>query len=89
LQAHNLTAGQINIVNADEKKSSGMLYPAAQLVINQEGDLQIELRKNPWKLNSIILRGAVEKSYSDRVRAVEMGVSCRSFELKKAISFND
>jgi len=31
------------------------------MVINQEGDLQIELRKNPWKLNSIILRGSVKK----------------------------
>jgi hypothetical protein len=38
LQAYNLTAGQINIVNADEKKSAGMLYPAAQLVIHKGGD---------------------------------------------------
>ncbi len=38
-----------------------MLYPAAQLVINKDGELQIELRKNPWKLVNIIVRGKTEK----------------------------
>lgn len=28
-----------------------------QLVINKDGDLQIELRKNPWRLSNIIVRG--------------------------------
>ena len=60
-QAYNLTGGEINIDDTDNKKSAGVLYPAAQLVINKEGDLQIELRKNPWKLNNIIVRGKVEK----------------------------
>jgi hypothetical protein len=55
-QAYNLTAGQINI-EQDQKKSGGVLYPAAQLVINKDGDLQIELRKNPWRLSNIIVRG--------------------------------
>ena len=60
-QAFNLTGGQINIVDQDNKKSAGVLYPAAQLVINKDGDLQIELRKNPWKLVNIIVRGKVEQ----------------------------
>jgi len=60
-QAFNLTGGQINILDQDMKKSGGVLYPAAQLVINKEGDLQIELRKNPWKLTNIIVRGKMEK----------------------------
>ena len=60
-QAYNLTGGEINIDDTDNKKSAGVLCPAAQLVINKEGDLQIELRKNPWKLNNIIVRGKVEK----------------------------
>lgn len=60
-QAFNLTGGQINIVDQDMKKSAGVLYPAAQLVINKDGDLQIELRKNPWKLINIIVRGKMEK----------------------------
>jgi len=28
-----------------------------QLVISADGDLQIELRKNPWRLSNIIMRG--------------------------------
>jgi hypothetical protein len=60
-QAYNLTAGQINIVDQDKDKSAGVLYPAAQLVINKDGELEIQLRKNPWKLNNIIVRGSVEK----------------------------
>jgi hypothetical protein len=60
-QAYNLTGGQINIVDQDKNKSAGVLYPAAQLVINKEGELQIELRKNPWKLVNIIVRGTTEK----------------------------
>jgi hypothetical protein len=60
-QAYNLTGGQINILDQDPKKSAGVLYPAAQLVINKDGDLQIELRKNPWKLTNIIVRGKMEQ----------------------------
>ncbi len=60
-QAYNLTGGQINIDTQDKKKSAGVLYPAAQLVINKEGELQIELRKNPWKLVNIIVRGKTDK----------------------------
>jgi hypothetical protein len=56
-QAYNLTGGEINIDNQEPKKSAGVLYPAAQLVINKDGDLQIELRKNPWRLSNIIVRG--------------------------------
>jgi hypothetical protein len=52
--AYNLTAGEIEINDKDKSKSTGVLYPAAQLVINKEGQLQIELRKNPWKLVNII-----------------------------------
>lgn len=56
-QAYNLTGGQIDIDDQDRSKSTGVLYPAAQLVINRDGDLQIELRKNPWRLSNIIVRG--------------------------------
>jgi hypothetical protein len=50
----NLTGGEIDINDSDKNKSSGVLYPAAQLVINKEGQLEIQLRKNPWKLANII-----------------------------------
>jgi len=60
-QAYNLTGGQIDINSQDKGKSAGVLYPAAQLVINKDGDLQIELRKNPWRLANIIVRGEVKE----------------------------
>jgi len=52
--AYNLTAGEIDINDSDKDKSSGVLYPAAQLVINKEGQLEFQLNKNPWKLVNII-----------------------------------
>ena len=53
-KAYNLTAGEFEINDSDKDKSAGFLYPAAQLVINKEGQLDIQLRKNPWKLVNII-----------------------------------
>jgi hypothetical protein len=52
--AFNLTAGEIEINDSDKDKSGGVLYPAAQLVINKEGQLEFQLNKNPWKLVNII-----------------------------------
>jgi hypothetical protein len=52
--AYNLTAGEIEINDADKSKNGGVLYPAAQLVINKEGQLEFQLNKNPWKLVNII-----------------------------------
>jgi hypothetical protein len=52
--AYNLTAGEIEINDSDKDKSAGVLYPAAQLVINKEGQLEFQLNKNPWKLANII-----------------------------------
>lgn len=53
-QAYNLTAGEFDLNDKDKGKSTGILYPAAQLVIDKEGQLQIELRQNAWRLNGII-----------------------------------
>jgi hypothetical protein len=50
----NLTAGEIDINDHDKNKSVGVLYPAAQLTINSDGELQIELLQNPWQLVNII-----------------------------------
>jgi hypothetical protein len=51
---YNLTAGEIDLNDSDKSKSAGVLYPAAQLVINKQGQLQFELFQNPWKLVNII-----------------------------------
>lgn len=52
--AFNLTAGEIEINDSDKDKSGGVLYPAAQLVINKEGQLEFQLNQNAWKLVNII-----------------------------------
>ena len=51
---YNLTAGEIEINDSDKDKNSSVLYPAAQLIINKEGQLEFQLRKNSWQLTSII-----------------------------------
>lgn len=51
---YDLTAGEIEINDSDKDKSSGVLLPAAQLIINKEGQLEFQLYQNPWKLTNII-----------------------------------
>jgi len=53
-KSFNLTAGEINLDDKDKSKSAGVLFPAAQLIINKEGELQWELNENAWKLTNII-----------------------------------
>src|SRR5450755_600928 len=53
-QSFDLTAGQIEINDQDKSKSGGVLYPAAQLLINKDGDLQLDLNQNAWRLSNII-----------------------------------
>lgn len=45
----------------DEGESTGILFPATQLVINKEGDLQWDLRGNPWQMTKIIDWNAKKK----------------------------
>ena len=53
-KSFNLTAGEININDKDKNKSEGVLFPAAQLIVNKEGELQFELNQNAWRLTNII-----------------------------------
>jgi hypothetical protein len=53
-QSFNLTAGIIEINDQDKSKSTGVLYPAAQLILDSQGELQWDLRENPWKLVDIL-----------------------------------
>jgi len=53
-KSFNLTAGEINLNDQDKSKSGGVLFPAAQLIVNKEGELQFELNQNAWKLTNII-----------------------------------
>jgi hypothetical protein len=53
-KSFNLTAGEIVLNDNDKSKSSGVLFPAAQLIVNKEGELQFDLNQNAWKLTNII-----------------------------------
>jgi len=53
-KSFNLTAGEININDKDKDKSDGVLFPAVQLIVNKEGELQWELNQNAWRLTNII-----------------------------------
>jgi len=53
-QSFNLTAGILDINDQDKSKSTGVLYPAAQLVLDKQGELQWDLNQNAWRLSDII-----------------------------------
>ena len=53
-QSFDLTAGELQLNDQDKSKSAGVLYPACQFTINKDGELQIELNQNAWRLSNII-----------------------------------
>jgi hypothetical protein len=53
-QSFNLTAGMFDLNDTDKHKSTGTLYPAAQLVIDKQGQLQFDLNQNPWRLVDVL-----------------------------------
>jgi hypothetical protein len=53
-QSFNLTAGVLELNDQDKSKSTGTLYPAAQLILNKDGKLQWDLNQNPWRLSDLI-----------------------------------
>jgi hypothetical protein len=53
-QSFDLTAGILELNDQDKSKSTGVLYPAAQLVLDKQGELQWDLNQNPWRLSDII-----------------------------------
>lgn len=49
-----LSGGEIDINDSDRSKSTGVLFPRAQLVIDKQGQLQIDLSQNAWKLVDVL-----------------------------------
>lgn len=52
--AFNLTGGEFDLDATDKSKSTGVLYPEAQLAIDKQGQLQIQLAQNAWKLVDVL-----------------------------------
>jgi hypothetical protein len=53
-QSYNLTAGILELNDQDKSKSTGILYPEAQLTMNKEGQLTLDLNQNPWRLSDLL-----------------------------------
>jgi hypothetical protein len=52
---YNLSAVEV-ILTADDKNNSGTLLPACQFKIDKEGQFQIELLRNAWRLGNVRVR---------------------------------
>ena len=52
--AYNLTAGEFDLNDTDKSKSTGVLYPAAEFVIDKQGELQMNLIGNPYNLVNVL-----------------------------------
>ena len=53
-QSFDLTAGEFDLNDQDKSKSIGVVYPACQFTINNDGELQIELYRNAWRASNFI-----------------------------------
>ena len=53
-QSFDLSGGEFDLNDQDKSKSGGVLYPRAQLGIDDQGQLSINLEENPWRLSNII-----------------------------------
>jgi hypothetical protein len=53
-QNFNLTAGEFELNDTEKNKSTGTVYPAAQLVIDKQGQMQFDLNQNAWKLVDVL-----------------------------------
>ena len=51
---YNLTAGELDLIDGEKNKGTGIFYPAAQLEMDKQGGLQINTLGFPWKLIDIL-----------------------------------
>lgn len=52
---YNLSAIEV-VLAKDKKQNSGVMYPAAQLKLDKDNQIEIELRMNEWKLVNVMKR---------------------------------
>jgi hypothetical protein len=53
-QSFDLSGGEIDVNDQDKSKSTGVLFPAAQLTVDKQGQLQIDLTQNSWKVVDVL-----------------------------------
>ena len=52
-ESFDLMVGQFDMNDNDNTKSTGFLYPASKLVIDEQGELHYDLAGNPWPLVNV------------------------------------
>ena len=53
-QSFNLTAGEFDLNDTDKSKSTGIVYPAAQLAVDAQGQITLDLNQNPWRMVDVL-----------------------------------
>jgi hypothetical protein len=53
-QSFDLMVGQFNINDTDNTKSTGFLYPASKLVMDEQGEFHYDLAGSPWPLVNVL-----------------------------------
>ena len=53
-QSFDLMVGQFEINDTDNTKSTGFLYPASKLVIDEQGEFHYDLAGSPWSMVNVL-----------------------------------
>lgn len=53
-QAYDLMVGQFDMNDTDKTRSTGFLYPASKLAVDEQGEFHYDLTGNPWSLVNIL-----------------------------------
>jgi hypothetical protein len=52
-QSFDLMVGEFDMNDADNTKSTGFLYPASKLVVDEQGESHYDLAGSPWSLDNV------------------------------------
>jgi hypothetical protein len=52
-QSFDLMVGEFDMNDADNTKSTGFLYPASRLVVDEQGESHYDLAGSPWSLDNV------------------------------------
>jgi hypothetical protein len=53
-QSFDLLVGQFDINDTDNTKSTGFLYPASRLVVDEQGEFHYDLAGSPWSMVNVL-----------------------------------
>ena len=53
-QSFDLMVGQFDMNDTDNTRSTGFLYPASRLVVDEQGEFHYDLAGNPWPLVNVL-----------------------------------